>query len=122
MAAAALSGPRRARDEPGPADARRQGLRQHVRQAHARRGPVRGPDRDAVRESAQAPRLRATAGAGRFALRRATQAIAAGRAVLKEKLARGEAPPGMLRLRKPLASHPGSPATTPLPAITSAPS
>ena len=46
MAAAALSRARRARDEPDPADARRQGLRQRVRHAHARRGPVRGPDRE----------------------------------------------------------------------------
>src|SRR5690606_11681303 len=82
MAAAALSRACRARDEPGAADARRQRLRRAVRQADARRGAVRGPDRGALRPRLPALGIRAVAGAGCDAVRGAEEAVAAGRFVL----------------------------------------
>ena len=78
VAGAALPRSRRARDEPDPADARRQGLRQHLRQAHARRRPVRAADRS----SALPRRMRAWAS---VACHRSTPAALLHRALLRRR-------------------------------------
>src|SRR5690606_41368214 len=95
MAATALPGARRARDEPGPADARGQGLRQHLRPAHARRRTVRRTAGDAFFAGAPAPRLRAPAATRDRPVPPTPPGLAAGRTGLTVRPA--PAPHGRLR-------------------------
>src|SRR5690606_29919306 len=88
VAAAALPGPRRARHEPGAADARRARLRQRVWQAHARPGAVRRPHRRALRPRPPAPGVWTPAAAGLQPVRAAAPGFAPGRAVLNAGLSR----------------------------------
>src|SRR5690606_39154576 len=57
VAGTALPRARRARDEPGPADARRQGLRQRLRHPHARRRPLRATAQATLPHGPRPPRL-----------------------------------------------------------------
>ena len=68
-----------------------------LRHTHARRGTVRRPDRDALRQGPQAAGLRPAAAAGQFALRRAAQAVAARAIVLIHEP--GRVGPAVLRRR-----------------------
>src|SRR5690606_12195765 len=82
MAGAALSRARGARDEPAQPDARRQGLRQHLRQAHARRRPLRPAHPHPLRQGPRPPRLRPPPRTRHHQVRRPPQALAPTRAFL----------------------------------------
>ena len=83
LVVAAIPRARRTRDEPDPADARRQGLRSDLRQAHARRRPVRAAAASALRSGDPAARLRPSAGATLRTVPVATAFVATGQPVLE---------------------------------------
>src|SRR5690606_6694237 len=82
VAGTALPRARRARDEPGPADARRPGLRQRLRHPHARRRPLRATAPATLPQGPRPPRLHRPPAPRHHQVRTSPQTLAPARALL----------------------------------------